>query len=150
MSVSTPSTTPIACHRSSPFSIRSSSTRAQGSVKTRAAVSKLTLGAIRDTVGWSHLPVCDARHVYVYPPSHQCAGAGPTIRLLRQNDHDRGFTMTGLQKALGHEQARPFEERKESQTGFPFRKIVYVGDLSGEPSYGLRYTQKLVHERHAE
>jgi nucleotide-binding universal stress UspA family protein len=58
--------------------------------------------------------------------------------------------MTGLQKALGHEQARPFEERKESQTGFPFRKIVYVGDLSGEPSYGLRYTQKLVHERHAE
>ena len=42
MSVSTPSTTPIVCHRSSPFSIRSSSTRAQGSVKTRAAVSKLT------------------------------------------------------------------------------------------------------------
>ena len=58
--------------------------------------------------------------------------------------------MTGLQKAMEHEQASTFEDQKESQTGFPFKKIVYVGDLSGEPSYGLRYTQKLVHERHAE
>jgi hypothetical protein len=58
--------------------------------------------------------------------------------------------MTGLQKAVEHEQARTFEEQKESQTGFPFKKIVYVGDLSGEPSYGLRYIQKVVHERHAE
>ena len=58
--------------------------------------------------------------------------------------------MTGLQKAVEHEQASTFEDQKQSQTGFPFKKIVYVGDLSGEPSYGLRYTQQLVHERHAE
>ena len=58
--------------------------------------------------------------------------------------------MTGLQKSVEHEQASTFEDQKQSQTGFPFTKIVYVGDLSGEPSYGLRYTQKLVHERHAE
>ena len=58
--------------------------------------------------------------------------------------------MTGLQKAVEHEQASTFEDQKQSQTGFPFKKIVYVGDLSGEPSYGLRYTQKLAHERHAE
>jgi nucleotide-binding universal stress UspA family protein len=58
--------------------------------------------------------------------------------------------MTGLQKAVEHEQASTFEDQQQSQTGFPFKKIVYVGDLSGEPPYGLRYTQKLVHERHAE
>jgi hypothetical protein len=58
--------------------------------------------------------------------------------------------MTGLQKAVEHEQASTSEDQKHSQTGFPFKKIVYVGDLSGDPSYGLRYTQKLVHERHAE
>ena len=58
--------------------------------------------------------------------------------------------MTELQKAVEHKQARTLEEQKESQTGFPFKKIVYVGDLSGAPSYGLRYTQQLVHERHAE
>jgi nucleotide-binding universal stress UspA family protein len=58
--------------------------------------------------------------------------------------------MTGLQKAVQHGQASTFEDQKQSQTGFPFKKIVYVGDLSGEPAYGLRYTQKLVHERHAE
>ncbi len=58
--------------------------------------------------------------------------------------------MTGLQKAVEHEQSGSFEDQKQSQTGFPFKKIVYVGDLSGEPSYGLRYTQQLAHERHAE
>jgi hypothetical protein len=58
--------------------------------------------------------------------------------------------MTGLQKAVEHGQASTFEDQKQSQTGFPFKKIVYVGDLSGEPSYGLRYTQQLAHERHAE
>ena len=58
--------------------------------------------------------------------------------------------MTGLQKAAENEQASTFEDQKQSQNGFPFKKIVYVGDLSGEPSYGLRYIQKLVHERHAE
>ncbi len=58
--------------------------------------------------------------------------------------------MTGLQKASEHGQASTFEDQKQSQTGFPFKKIVYVGDLSGEPSYGLRYTQQLAHERHAD
>ena len=58
--------------------------------------------------------------------------------------------MTGLQKAVEHEQASTFEGQKQPQTGFPFKKIVYVGDLSGEPSYGLRYTQQLARERHAE
>jgi nucleotide-binding universal stress UspA family protein len=58
--------------------------------------------------------------------------------------------MTGLQKAAENEQASTFEDQKQSQNGFPFKKIVYVSDLSGEPSYGLRYIQKLVHERHAE
>jgi nucleotide-binding universal stress UspA family protein len=58
--------------------------------------------------------------------------------------------MTQLQKAVEHEQAGSFEDQKQSQTGFPFKKIVYVGDLSREPSYGLRYTQQLAHERHAE
>ena len=58
--------------------------------------------------------------------------------------------MTRLQKAVQREPASTFEDQTQSQTGFPFKKIVYVGDLSGEPSYGLRYTQQLVHERHAE
>jgi nucleotide-binding universal stress UspA family protein len=58
--------------------------------------------------------------------------------------------MTLLQKAAEQGQAGTFEDQERSQTGFPFKKIVYVGDLSGEASYGLRYTQKLVHERHAE
>jgi nucleotide-binding universal stress UspA family protein len=58
--------------------------------------------------------------------------------------------MTGLQKAVEHEQASTFEDQKQSQTGFPFKKIVYAGDLSEKPSYGLRYLQKLAHERHAE
>jgi nucleotide-binding universal stress UspA family protein len=58
--------------------------------------------------------------------------------------------MTGLQKAVEHEHASMSEDQKQSQTGFPFKKIVYVGDLSGDPSYGLRYTQQLAHERHAD
>jgi nucleotide-binding universal stress UspA family protein len=58
--------------------------------------------------------------------------------------------MTLLQKAAEQGQAGTFEDQERSRTGFPFKKIVYVGDLSGEPSYGLRDTQKLVHERHAE
>jgi hypothetical protein len=58
--------------------------------------------------------------------------------------------MTGLQRAAENEQASTFEDQKQSQNGFPFKKIVYVSDLSGEPSYGLRYIQQLVHERHAE
>ncbi len=58
--------------------------------------------------------------------------------------------MTELQKTVEHEQAGTFTNQKQSQTGFPFKKIVYVGDLTGEPSYGLRYTQKLAHERHLE
>jgi nucleotide-binding universal stress UspA family protein len=57
--------------------------------------------------------------------------------------------MTGLQNAMEHEQASTCEDQKQSHTGFPFNKIVYVGDLSGEASYGLRYAQKLAHERHA-
>lgn len=36
------------------------------------------------------LDVCDARHVNVYRPSHQSAGVGPKIRLLRTIDHVRG------------------------------------------------------------
>ena len=58
--------------------------------------------------------------------------------------------MTELQKAVEHEHASMSEDQKQSQTGFPFKKIVYVGDLSGDPSYGLRYTQQLAHERHAD
>lgn len=58
--------------------------------------------------------------------------------------------MSGPQKAEKHAPMSTSEDPKKPQTGFPFKKIVYVGDLSGEPSYGLRYTQQLVHERHAE
>jgi nucleotide-binding universal stress UspA family protein len=58
--------------------------------------------------------------------------------------------MTGLRKTVEHEQASTFEDQKQSHTGFLFNKIVYVGDLSGEASYGLRYAQQLAHERHAE
>ncbi|MGB8538361.1 MAG: universal stress protein [Acidobacteriaceae bacterium] len=58
--------------------------------------------------------------------------------------------MTGLQQPVEHEQASISVDQKQSHNGFPFHKIVYVGDLSGEASYGLRYAQKLAHERHAE
>jgi nucleotide-binding universal stress UspA family protein len=58
--------------------------------------------------------------------------------------------MTGLQKAVEHEQASTFENRKRSNTGFPFSKIVYVGDLLGGSSYPLRYARQLAHEHHAE
>ncbi len=58
--------------------------------------------------------------------------------------------MTGLRQAVEHEPAGRFKDQKQSQTGLPLNKIVYVGDLSGEASYGLRYAQQLAHERHAE
>lgn len=58
--------------------------------------------------------------------------------------------MAELQKAAGHKQESTFADRKQPQSGFPFKTIVYVGDLSGEPSYGLRYIQQLAHERNAE
>ena len=41
-------------------------------------------------------------------------------------------------------------DQKQSHTGFPFTKIVYVGDLLEESSYGLRYARQLAHEHHAE
>jgi len=53
--------------------------------------------------------------------------------------------MTGLQKAAENEQASTFEDQKQSQNGFPFKKIVYVSDLSGEPSYGLRSIRSFTH-----
>ena len=58
--------------------------------------------------------------------------------------------MTGLQQAVEHEPASTLEDQNQSDTGFLFNKIVYVGDLSGDASYGLRYAQQLAHERHAE
>lgn len=58
--------------------------------------------------------------------------------------------MTELQKAEEHEQPGTFEDQEQPHHGFPFNKIVYVGDLSGEASYGLRYAQQLAHERNAE
>ena len=58
--------------------------------------------------------------------------------------------MTGLQRAVEHEPASISVDQKQSHNGIPFNKIVYVGDLSGEASYGLRYAQKLAHERYAE
>jgi hypothetical protein len=57
--------------------------------------------------------------------------------------------MTGLQKAVEHGQASTFEDQKLSHSGFPFDKIVYVGDLSGAASYGLRYAQQLAQLRNA-
>jgi len=58
--------------------------------------------------------------------------------------------MTDTQKAVEHERVSAFENQQQSPAGFPFKRIVYVGDLSGEPSYGLRYTQQLAHERNGE
>lgn len=49
-----------------------------------------------------------------------------------------------------HTQTKESESTKQPPHGFPFKKIVYVGDLSGEPSFSLRYTQRLVQEHHAE
>jgi nucleotide-binding universal stress UspA family protein len=60
------------------------------------------------------------------------------------------MTMTGLQTSAEHTQAGKSAIDKQSHTGFPFRKLVYVGDLSGDASYGLRYAQKLAHEYKAE
>lgn len=58
--------------------------------------------------------------------------------------------MAEVQKAAGDERESTADERKQTQSGFPFKTIVYVGDLAGEPSYGLRYVQQLAHERNAE
>jgi len=58
--------------------------------------------------------------------------------------------MTGLQTAVEGEPASTFNDQMQSHTGFPFDKIVYVGDLCGEASYGLRYAQKLAYDRNAE
>ena len=38
--------------------------------------------------------------------------------------------MTDIQKAVEHEQVSTFENQQQSPAGFPFKKIVYVGDLS--------------------
>ena len=57
--------------------------------------------------------------------------------------------MTGLRKAMEDGKRERSKSEKQSHT-FPFSKIVYVGDLSGEASYGLRYAQKLAHEQQAE
>ncbi len=58
--------------------------------------------------------------------------------------------MTALETSMEHTQAGTSANDKQSHTGFPFSKIVYVGDLSGGASYGLRYAQKLAHEQQAE
>lgn len=58
--------------------------------------------------------------------------------------------MTGLQISAEHTQATTSINGNQSHTGFPFKKIIYVGDVSGAASYGLRYAQKLAHERQAE
>jgi len=58
--------------------------------------------------------------------------------------------MTGLRTSAEPTQASTSINGNQSHTGFPFSKIVYVGDVSGEASYGLRYAQKLAHERQAD
>jgi hypothetical protein len=63
---------------------------------------------------------------------------------MTEGNHDR------TPESCGTRASKHIRRPEAVADGFSFRKIVYVGDLSGEPSYGLRYTQKLVHERHAE
>jgi nucleotide-binding universal stress UspA family protein len=94
--------------------------------------------------------VCDARHVCLYRPSHQPMAVQPYDLTVEKNQSQPRVTMTGLQKAGERERASPSVDQKPSHNGFPFNKIVYVGDLSGEASYGLRYAQKLAHEHHSE
>ena len=57
--------------------------------------------------------------------------------------------MTGLQTSAERTQASP-PNATQWHTGFPFQRIVYVGDVSGADSFGLRYAQKLAHEYQAE
>ena len=57
--------------------------------------------------------------------------------------------MTGLRTSAERTQASP-PNATQWNTGFPFQKIVYVGDVSGTDSFGLRYAQKLAHEYQAE
>ena len=58
--------------------------------------------------------------------------------------------MTGLQTSAEHTKASTSAHPQQEHTGFPFQKIVYVGDISAGTSYGLRYAQKLAHEQQAE
>ncbi len=57
--------------------------------------------------------------------------------------------MTGLRTSAERAQASS-PNATQWNTGFPFQKIVYVGDVSGTDSFGLRYAQKLAHEYQAE
>src|ERR1700691_1134462 len=58
--------------------------------------------------------------------------------------------MTGLQTSAEHTQASPTTNATHWRGGFPFNKVVYVGDVSGVDSFALRYAQKLAHEHQAE
>ncbi len=58
--------------------------------------------------------------------------------------------MTALETSAENMQASTSANAAQSHTGLPFNKIVYVGDISGDASYGLRYAQKLAHEQQAE
>ncbi len=58
--------------------------------------------------------------------------------------------MTGPQTSPEHAQAGTYINGTQADAGFPFNRIVYIGDLSGDASYGLRYAQKLAHEQQAE
>src|SRR5271154_1521694 len=58
--------------------------------------------------------------------------------------------MTGPQTSAEHTQASSPTNATQWHTGFPFNKIVYVGDVSGVDSFALRYAQKLAHEHQAE
>ena len=55
-----------------------------------------------------------------------------------------------LQISAEHTKASTSANRQQEHTGFPFKKVIYVGDISGAASYGLRYAQKLAHEQQAE
>jgi nucleotide-binding universal stress UspA family protein len=58
--------------------------------------------------------------------------------------------MTRLQSSAEQTQASPPTNATQWHTGFPFNKIVYVGDVLEADSFGLRYAQKLAHEHQAE
>jgi nucleotide-binding universal stress UspA family protein len=58
--------------------------------------------------------------------------------------------MTALQTSTEPTQACTSAIDHRSHAGTPFSRIVYVGDLSGEDSYGLLYAQKVAHEHQAE
>jgi nucleotide-binding universal stress UspA family protein len=54
--------------------------------------------------------------------------------------------MTELQRFAEHESASASATAQRPETDSPFSKVLYVGDLTGDGSYGLRYAQKLAHE----